>query len=1245
VRLDRRAPGRLAAPALDRQQRAVIEHRDGHLLVLAGPGTGKTTTLAELVVSRIADPVDPIPADRILALTFGRRAARELSDRISGRLGGGAVPVVSTFHSFAYGVLRQHADPTAFASPPRLLVAAEQDARLRELLTYAIEEGRLQWPESLSRAIGTRGIAEQVRTLLARARGQGLDGKDLTRIGKREGVPVWAALGGFFEEYLATLEFEGSLDYAELILRAAVLANDPRAGRELREMFRLIVVDEYQDTDPAQVALLRGLAGGGAQVVAVGDPDQAIYGFRGADVRGILRFPDVFADPTGQPARIEVLRTTRRFPQAIAEAASGVLGPVSLAPLPAEVQRLHRTPVAAEGPARVEVRTFPTAAAEAAGVAETLLRAHAGEAGAVGRPAPPGDAGSPEASALPGEPGGPGGPGGTGLAWSQMAVLVRNPAVHGPVLARAMRAAGIPVWLPPDETPLGDEPAVGVLLSVLGLALDPSTAPDDAGRTLLAGPLGRADAVAIRALARAVLKEHRGSGGMSDSPEPGDSSDALLTAALARGVLPADCTDVPRSAVAAFRRVSKAIAAARDAMRAGQIVSEVLWSVWSATDWPDRLRTAALRPDGGHTAAASAHRDLDAVVALFELANRLPAQRLGEVGTAAFVEDINALRLPQEVRGAQESDRDHVRLLSAHRAKGLEWELVVVASVQEGQWPDVRLRSDLLHVAELGPRGRIEGLNHADLLAEERRLMYVACTRARSALVVSAVAERVEGGLQASRFLAELGQDVRAMPARSASPMSAEGLIAALREAAQAPTQVGPDGSPDPEVEVLRGAAIQRLAALAVRARESGPLGPMAAADPVRWWGAQPLTGAGVPVAEGSVPLAGSVSEGSLASDGSAAPGEGTPGPSTPRPLRLSPSAVAALRDCPLRWFLDRRVGAGNPSGGAAVVGLVVHAVAEAIARGDVAPDEREIRPFVDEIWASVPFPAHYQRVHERQRVDDMITALLAWDASTGRSVAATELTFNLPVPGAPRPVHVSGSIDRVDRAEDGSLHVVDFKTGRTAASAAATAEHPQLGIYQLAIRLGALDVTDPVHLGQAELVHLADRFTSGMPKVRIQAPLDDGWTWVNDLIVDAARLADGPDYPARPNGHCKSCAFRFMCPAQSPPASRPLTATPGPAAAEPPAETERVSAPATAESAAEERPVPASEPAEPEPAEPAPGDPAPAPGEPADGDAGSSADPATPPSGPARPARPAARKRPANPDAPVQQPLWGEDL
>ena len=318
--------------------------------------------------------------------------------------------------------------------------------------------------------------------MLARARGQGLDGKDLTRIGRRAGVPVWAALGSFFEEYLATLEFEGSLDYAELILRAAVLANDPRAGRQLRESFRLVVVDEYQDTDPAQVALLKGLAGGGAQVVAVGDPDQAIYGFRGADVRGILRFPDVFAV---RPASPRGLRCCAR--------PGGSRGPSPRRPpvcwaryrwrrCPPRSSDSTGRPRRRTGSPRCEVRTFPTLP-----------------------PRPP-DSQRPCCERTPGMRIAPR----AGVLASRMAVLVRNPAVHGPVVARALRAAGIPVWLPPDETPLADEPAVGVLLAVLGLALDPSSVPEATGRTLLAGPLGRADAVSIRALARAVLKERRG---------------------------------------------------------------------------------------------------------------------------------------------------------------------------------------------------------------------------------------------------------------------------------------------------------------------------------------------------------------------------------------------------------------------------------------------------------------------------------------------------------------------------------------------------------------------------------------------------------------------------------------------------------------------------------------------------------------------------------------------------------------
>ncbi len=1080
VRLDRRAPTPAVAPVLDAQQRAVVEHRGGHLLVLAGPGTGKTATLTELVVARLADPQEPLAAESVLALTFGRRAAGELADRISQRLAGGPAPLVSTFHSFAYAALRQHGDPDAFTRPPTLLMAAEQDARLREMLGHSIAEGRLVWPESLSGAVGTLGIAEQVRSLIARARGQGLDGRRLSAIGRREGVEVWAALGGFFEEYLDTLGFEGSIDYAELINQAAALAHDPRRGRALREQYRLIVVDEYQDTDPAQVSLLRGLATGGAQVVAVGDPDQAIYGFRGADVRGILRFPQEFADASGAPAHIQVLTTTRRFPRAIADAAQAVLGPVSLAPLPAEVQRRHRTPQAQDRPAQVDVRTYPSAAAEAAGVAETLLRAHAG---LDGRPA---------------------------LRWSQMAVLVRSPAIHGPALARAMRAAGIPVWMPPDETPLAEEPAVGVLLDVVGLALGHPGLADDVGRRLLSGPVGRVDPVSIRALSRSLLRH-----AVHDAAP--SRADVLLTAAVADTALPEGiAADLPGAVRAGFGRVARAVIAAREAIAADQLVSEVLWAAWTATDWPDRLRRAALTAGDLSSAGSAAHRDLDALVALFELANRLPSQRHGSVGTAAFLSEVRALRLPQEARGpVTESERDQVRLLSAHRAKGLEWELVVVACVQEGQWPDVRLRSDLLHVAELGPRGRLDPQSHADLLAEERRLMYVACTRARSRLIVTAVSELVDGGVQASRFLRELGPVPTAMPGRSASPLSGEGIIAALREAAQAPTRVRADGTPDPEVEALRQAAVLRLAALAQRARAGGALGALAAAEPGRWWGSRAVTGS-----EAAAP-AGSAGE----------------------PARLSPSSLAALRECPLRWFLDKRVKAGTPAGAAATMGRIVHAVADAIARGEVPAEETAIAAYVDGIWGSVAFPAQYQRTLKRAELDQMIGAFLAWHRGSGREVIGSEVRFDLLVTSGPVPVRIAGTIDRLDRSGEGALHVVDFKTGRTPASRQAAREDPQLGLYQLAVRSGALDgaVADPAagaeaqrtaRLGQAELVYLGARTAAQLPTVRTQAPLEQGRVWVHDLIDDAAQLAAGPGYPARPGAACRSCAFRFMCPA-----------------------------------------------------------------------------------------------------------------
>lgn len=1082
VVLDPSRPGPVAPLALDPEQRSVVEHRAGHLLVLAGPGTGKTATLAELVVARVRDAADPVPPESVLALTFGRRAAQELADRIGQRLGGGPLPVVSTFHGYAYGLLRQHADPEAFLTPPRLLSAAEQDARLRELLAGAIGDGRLGWPEALAGAVGTRGIAEQVRALLARARSIGLDGRTMAAVGRRAGVPAWEAVGEFFEEYLDTLGFEGSLDYAELIHRAAVLVHDPVRGRPVRDGLRLVVVDEYQDTDPAQVALLRGLASGGAQVVAVGDPDQAIYAFRGADVRGILRFPDAFADPQGDPARVVVLRRTRRFAEPLARAARGVLGPVSLAPLPARVQRLHRTPVAVPGPSVVRVLTYPDPAAEAHGVVDILLRAHAGP-----------------------------GPGTGPVPWGRMGVIVRNPAVDGPRLARALRAAGVPVVVPAAETPLALEPAIQVLLGVVELALRPDEVPPDTGWQLLSGALGRLDPVELRRLGRALLPPADPSAPPADPSAPPAaerSSDALLTR-LAAGREPIPAGVSSRTA-AAVSRVVAAVGAARAAIDADLMVAEVLWAAWRATDWPERLRATALSQGPG---AEGANRDLDALVVLTDLANRLPVHRCGAVGVLAFLADVRALRLPVEDRGHDPARADAVRLLSAHRAKGLEWDVVVVASVQEGSWPDLRLRSDLLRVAELGSHGPIDPVTHADLMAEERRLMYVACTRARVQLVVTAVAEPVDGGLQPSRFLPELGVPIEHVPVGARSTMSAEGLLLELRAAASAPVRWGADGRPDPQVEALRRAAVDRLAVLAAVARGQDGRAAAAGADPSRWWWAREVTGE--------------------ASDDDP-------------DLVLSASAVTAILRCPLQWFLDRRVGAGTAAGGAAVIGTIVHAVAEALVRGEVPAEPGAVAEHIDRIWDAMPFAARYQRARERQRVGQMVTALLAWHLADTRRVVGAEVEFAVTVP-APTPsgqVRLRGSIDRVVRDEADLVHLVDFKTGRTAVSAAAAQEHPQLGVYQLAAEHGGLG--PGVRVGGAELVHVADPYVSGMPKVRLQAPLAGERTWAHDMVAEAARLAGGPGYPARPGPRCATCAYRVLCPSGPAGAAPPDPAGPG---------------------------------------------------------------------------------------------------
>ncbi|HEY9439797.1 MAG TPA: ATP-dependent helicase, partial [Streptomyces sp.] len=526
-RLVRTPPGQVDPPLLDAAQRAVVDHPGGPLLVLAGPGTGKTTTLVEAVAARVAGGTDPA---RILVLTFSRKAAVELRDRMAARLGGTRSPRATTFHSYCYALVRAHQDADLFANPLRLLSGPEQDVTVRELLAGQVGLqgaglGRVRWPDELRACLTTRGFADEVRAVLARSRELGLGPDALAAFARRTGRPDWSAAAEFLAEYLDVLDAQGVLDYAELVHRAVLLAERPEVSALLARSYDAVFVDEYQDTDPAQVRLLHALAGnrgsapgagGGRTLIVFGDPDQSIYAFRGADVNGILGFPDAFRRADGVPAPVAVLTASRRSGAALLAATRLLTRRMPLTRLPAEKVRAHRELAAVREGGRVETYTYPTASTEIENIADLLRRAHLED----------------------------------GVAWKDMAVLVRAGGRSIPAVRRALTSAGVPLEVDGDDLPLRHEPAVAPLLTALRTvataalnAMAPDDSPPDASGTedgtengaedsagarswldtetaltLLASPLGSMDAADLRHLGRALREEERAAGNRVPPP-------------------------------------------------------------------------------------------------------------------------------------------------------------------------------------------------------------------------------------------------------------------------------------------------------------------------------------------------------------------------------------------------------------------------------------------------------------------------------------------------------------------------------------------------------------------------------------------------------------------------------------------------------------------------------------------------------------------------------------------------------
>ena len=1106
-------------PVLDPYQQAVAEHAGGPLLVLAGPGTGKTTTLVEAVTRRIEQGTDP---ERILVLTFSRKAAMELRDRMTARVGAAGAapqstplrspqatvlrsPQATTFHSFCYALLRAHQDPEAYAEPLRLLSGPEQDVMVRELLAGDAEDarlgvGRISWPLDLRACLTTRGFADEVRAVLARSRELGLGEAELQRFAEGVQRPDWAAAAHFLADYLDVLDLRGVLDYAELVHRAVLLAERPEVGEALRRRYEVVFVDEYQDTDPSQVRLLKQLAGGGRDLVAVGDPDQSIYAFRGADINGILDFPQAFPKADGSPADVRVLRVSRRSGAVLLAASRELARRMPMGRLPADKLAQHRALLPSREGGRVEVYTYPTPGTELDSVADLLRRAHLED----------------------------------GVPWGEMAVLVRAGGRSIPGVRRALGSAGVPLEIDGDDLPLREEPAVAPLLLALRVcaeqaaldrpaaaarADDASDAPDPAGpltaelaHTLLTGPLGGMDGSDLRRLGRALREEERQALRRAEGgPGTVRPAEELIREALAE---PERLVAMDPSYARRARDLGTLLRKVRELLAGGGTAEEALWALWDGSRrWRERLERSALRGGAG---GRNADRDLDALCALFETAARAEEQVTGHRSALDLLAELEAQDIAADTLTVRAVRPDAVRLMTAHRSKGLEWRVVVVAGVQDGLWPDLRRRGSLLEADRIGRDGLAEPLSPAALLGEERRLFYVAATRAKERLIVTAVKAPAEDGDEPSRFLRELyreeldprtGKVLRRTPQvlvedvthRPRRPLSVTALVAELRA-----VTVDPHRSPE-----LRRAAAERLARLASAADEDGvPLVPLA--HPDRWWGLDDATAAPDPLRRPDVPV------------------------------RLSGSGLEQLENCSLQWFLDKEVKARTTSSAAQGFGNVVHALTDEVGSGRTPADLAVLMERLDTVWDALAFDAPWKSHQEKTEARAALERFLNWHVlERGRSTVATEHGFDVTLDVGGVSVQIRGSMDRVEKDAAGRAYVVDFKTGKQIPSEKSLPEHKQLAVYQLAVRAGALNElagfeggTPPA--GGAELVHLreAGKILPDGPKVQQQAP-PDGEPWVENLLADAAGRVLAERFVPATGAGCDRCSFRRSCSAQ----------------------------------------------------------------------------------------------------------------
>ncbi|MGO9382834.1 MAG: ATP-dependent helicase [Mycobacterium sp.] len=756
------------------EQAAVIAAPPGPLVVIAGAGAGKTETMAARVVWLIANGyAEP---GQVLGLTFTRKAAGQLLRRVRSRLarlagialgaGGTAVlepvgaPVVSTYHAFAGSLLRDYGLLLPIEPDTRLLSETELwqlafdvvNRYRRELRTdktpAAVTSMVLRlWGQLAEHLVDTRQLRDThvelerlIHTLPAgpyqRDRGpsQWLLRLLATQTERAELVPLLDAL----HERMRTAKV---MDFGAQMAAAARLAvTFPQVGQELRNRYRVVLLDEYQDTGHAQRIALSALFGGGCDdglaLTAVGDPIQSIYGWRGASATNLPRFTTDFPRSDGTPAQVLELRTSWRNPPRTLQVANAISAEARRRSV--AVHALRPRPDAPPGTVRCALLADVGAESEwiAAHIHGQYQRARAG-----------------------------------GVSPPTAAVLVRRNADAAPV-ADALRARGIPVEVV-GLAGLLSVPEVADVVTMLRLVADPTAGA--AAMRVLTGPRWRLGGRDIAALWQRALALGGGPGaGATPSPE----SIAMAAGTDADTACLADAISDPGPAAsysaAGYRRITT-LAAELSALRGhlGHSLPDLVAEVRRVLGVDCEVRSRhAMAPE---TWAGAEHLDAfaDVVAAYAERATATTgatdlSATASVAGLLAYLDVAETVEngLPPAPLAVA---RDRVQVLTVHSAKGLEWQLVAVAHLSGGIFPSTASRSSwLTDAAELPPLLRgdrasagslgIPVLDTSDVtnrkqlsdkisehrrqldqrrVDEERRLLYVAITRAEDTLLVS----------------------------------------------------------------------------------------------------------------------------------------------------------------------------------------------------------------------------------------------------------------------------------------------------------------------------------------------------------------------------------------------------------------------------------------------------------------------------------------------------------------------------